>query len=171
MYVLFFFLISSLLLLAAGNGQSTARAQSASLRDSLIIQGEGVSRVVFHLKDLQGLPRKTMCAKDYKGDAMVNFEGVELHEVLKKAGILLGTHLKHGELSKYLLAEAHDGYKVVFTLAELEPLFTDNIVILADTKDGKPLDDYAGTMCIIIADEKKNGRWMRQVKSFTIKRG
>ncbi len=171
MYLLFFFLSSSLLLLAAGNSKSKAHAQNASLRDSLIIQGEGVARTALHIKDLQSLPRKTVRAKDYKGGAVVSFEGVELYEVLKKAGLPFGANLKHGELSKYLLAEGHDGYKVAFTLAELEPLFTENIVLLADTKDGKPLDDYAGTMCIIIPHEKKNGRWMRQLKSLTVKRG
>jgi hypothetical protein len=43
-------------------------------------------------------------------------------------------------------------------------------VLLANKRDGKPLDDYAGALCIIVPHEKRNGRWVRQVKSLTIKR-
>jgi hypothetical protein len=142
-----------------------------SARDTLIVEAEGIGRVMLHRKEFAALPRKQVKAKDYKSQNIVTFEGVELHAVLQKAGVKLGKDLKHTELSKYLLAEGHDGYKVIFALAEIEPLFTDNIILLADTKDGKPLDDYAGAMCLIIPHEKKNGRWMRQLKSLSIKKG
>lgn len=147
-----------------------AQNSTTNSRDTIIIENEGTSRVLLR-KDLSALPRKSIRAKDYKGVDTVTFEGVELHEVLRKVGIKLGKDLKHAELSKYLVAEAHDGYKIVFALAEIEPLFTNNIILLADTKNGKPLDDYAGAMCLIVPHEKKNGRWIRQLKSLTIKRG
>lgn len=153
-------------------GSLTLSAQPAtSSRDTLIIEGEGLTRFVLTRSSLAAMPRKQVKAKDYKSTNIVTFEGVELHEVLRRAGATLGKDLKHGELSKYVLAEAFDGYKITFAMAEIEPLFTDTIILLADSKDGKPLDDYAGAMCLIIPHEKKNGRWMRQLKSLTIKRG
>ena len=141
-----------------------------STRDSLIVEGEGIPRLAIDYKVLETMPRKKVSAKNYKSTTMVTFEGVELHEVLRRAGVKFGAELKHSDLSKYLVVEALDGYKVVFALPELDPLVTENIVLLADKRDGKPLDDYAGALCIIVPHEKRNGRWVRQVKSLTIKR-
>jgi Oxidoreductase molybdopterin binding domain len=150
--------------------QGTARPVFTPMNDSLIIEGDGIARFALDRKALDTMPRKKVSAKDYKSSTVVTFEGVELHEVLRRAGVKFGKELKHGELSKYLLVEAQDGYKVVFALPELDPLVTENIVLLADKRDGKPLDDYAGALCIIVPHEKRNGRWVRQVKSLTIKR-
>ncbi len=142
----------------------------AATGDSLIIEGDGIPRLALDYKVLETMPRKKVSAKNYKSTTMVTFEGVELHEVLRRGGVKFGADLKHSELSKYLVVEALDGYKVVFALPELDPLVTENIVLLADKRDGKPLDDYAGALCIIVPHEKRNGRWVRQVKSLTIKR-
>ena len=150
--------------------ETYTRPAFAPTSDSLIIEGEGISRFALHRKALDSMPRKKVSAKDYKSTTIVTFEGVELHEVLRRAGVKFGKEMKHSELSKYLLVEALDGYKVVFALPELDPLFTDNVVLLADKRDGKPLDDYAGALCIIAPHEKRNGRWVRQVKSLIIKR-
>jgi hypothetical protein len=147
-----------------------ARSPLVSDKDSLIIEGEGISHFTIDRNALTTLPRKKVSAKDYKSTTIVTFEGVELCEVLRLAGVKFGKDLKHSELSKYLLVEAMDGYKVVFALPELDPMFTENTVLLADTRDGKPLDTYAGAFCIVVPHEKRNGRWVRQVKSLTIKR-
>jgi hypothetical protein len=44
----------------------------------------------------------------------------------------------------YVVAEAADGYRVVFSLAELDPGIRDSDVIVADTLDGTPLDAKHG---------------------------
>ena len=49
------------------------------------------------------------------------YEGVWLHEVLKKAGVPQGSELRGKALASYVLAEAQDGYQVVFSLGELDP--------------------------------------------------
>lgn len=66
------------------------------------------------------------------------YEGVWLHEVLKKAGVPQGGELRGKALAGYVLAEAQDGYQVVFSLGELDPAFIDNEILLADTANGKP---------------------------------
>src|SRR5258708_16488945 len=66
------------------------------------------------------------------------YEGVWLHEVLKRAGVPLGGDLRGKALASYVLAEAQDGYQVVFSLGELDPAFIDNEILLADTATGKP---------------------------------
>ena len=44
------------------------------------------------------------------------YEGVWLHEVLKRAGVPQGSELRGNALTTYVLAEAQDGYQVVFSL-------------------------------------------------------
>jgi DNA-binding XRE family transcriptional regulator len=46
-------------------------------------------------------------------------EGVRVHEVLKRAGVPQGPELRGKALAGYVLAQAQDGYQVVFSLAEL----------------------------------------------------
>lgn len=67
------------------------------------------------------------------------FEGPELAEVLKLAGVTFGEALKGPRLSTFLLVIGTDGFRVVFALPELDSSYTDQIIILADKRDGKPL--------------------------------
>jgi hypothetical protein len=64
------------------------------------------------------------------------FEGVPAREVLKLVNAPLGTELKGKNLSVYLVAEAADGYQVVYALTEFDPGFTDRLILIADRRDG-----------------------------------
>src|SRR6202166_3529552 len=96
------------------------------------------------------------------------FEGASLKAVLEKAGVGFGETMRGKRLASYLLVEAADGYRVVIALPELDPAFTDKQVVLAFLKDGKPLDDKEGPYRIVIPDEKRMARWVRQVKMLKI---
>jgi hypothetical protein len=76
--------------------------------------------------------------------------------------------LKGKRLASCLLVEAADGYRVVFALPELDPAFTDKRVLLAFLKDGKALDDKEGPYRIVVPDEKRMARWVRQVTTLKI---
>jgi hypothetical protein len=104
-------------------------------------------------------------ASDHGKDAV--FEGVALVDVLKLAGVEFGESLRGKRLASFLLVEA-DGYKAVFALPELDPGFSDKIVLLADKRDGQPLPKNAGDLQIVVPDEKRAGRWVRQVISLKI---
>jgi hypothetical protein len=67
-----------------------------------------------------------------------------------------------------LLVEAADGYRVLFALPEIDPAFTDKRVVLAFLKDGKPLDAKEGPYRIVVPDEKRMARWVRQVTTLKI---
>jgi hypothetical protein len=66
------------------------------------------------------------------------------------------------------LVEAADGYRVVIALPEIDPAFTDRQVVLAFLKDGKPLETKEGPYRLIIPDEKRMARWVRQVTTLKI---
>jgi len=87
---------------------------------------------------------------------------------MEKAGVGFGETLRGKRLASYLLVEAADGYRVVIALPELDSAFTDKQVILAFLKDGTPLDEKEGPYRIVIPDEKRMARWVRQVTTLKV---
>ena len=52
----------------------------------------------------------------------------------------------------YLLVEAADDYRVVFALPELDPAFTERVILLADRRDGQPLAAAEGPLRLVVPD-------------------
>ena len=65
---------------------------------------------------------------------------------------------------------ATDGYRVAFGLAELDPDFSDHIVLIADTQDGAPLSAREGPYQLIVPGDKHAQRWVRNVNAVDIER-
>ncbi len=83
--------------------------------------------------------------------------------LLSNTGVQLGDKLRGPRLTEVLIVEASDGYKVVFALAEIDPAFATREIILADKRDGKPLDAKEGPLRIVAPGDKRPARWVRQV--------
>lgn len=105
-------------------------------------------------------------AHDHSGTA--HFEGVPLSAVLALAGIQLGDTLRGPRMAEALLVEAADAYKVVFALAEADPAFATREIILADKRDGKPLDAKEGPFRIVAPGDARPARWVRQVTTLRV---
>ncbi len=73
-------------------------------------------------------------------------------------------------ITVFSAATLADGYRAVFALPELDPAYTDKIILLADKRDGKPMDAKEGPLRIVVPDEKRHARWVRQVTGLVIKR-
>lgn len=91
------------------------------------------------------------------------YSGVALTDLLALVNAPLGDSLRGRTLGTYVVAEASDGYRVLFSIAELDSRFTDRVVIVADSKDGKPLAASEGPYRLIVPGEKRPARWARQV--------
>jgi DMSO/TMAO reductase YedYZ molybdopterin-dependent catalytic subunit len=144
-------------------------AQNSAATATLDIRGEVDTPLKLTASDITKLPRRTVEAKDHDG-SLAKFEGVALYDLLQLAGVTFGELLKGRNLAKYLLVEAADHYQVVFSLPELDPAYTDKIVLLADHRNGKALADKEGPFRIVVPDEKKQARWVRQVAVLTVYR-
>lgn len=111
--------------------------------------------------DITALPHQTVSVKSH--GKTVSFEGVPLRLVLEKAGVTFGDTLRGKRLASYLLVEAADGYRVMFALPELDPAFTERVILLADRVDGHPLDNKEGPFRVVVPGEKRMARSARQV--------
>jgi DMSO/TMAO reductase YedYZ molybdopterin-dependent catalytic subunit len=135
----------------------------------LTFGGEVERALTLGLDDLNKLPHQKVRVKDPDGK-MVEFEGVQLLEVLRLAGKKLGEKLRGDDLATYLIVGAADEYRVVFALPELDPAFTDRLVLLVDRRDQEPLSKSEGPLRLVIPDEKRRARWFRQVNTLRIHR-
>ncbi len=138
----------------------------AAFCQQLTVQNGDGKPTVLTRADIEALPHVKVSTS--ASGATATFEGVALEAVLEKAGVEFGPSLKGKRLASYLLVEAADDYRVVIALPELDPAFTDKQVVLAFLKDGKPLDEKEGPYRIVIPDEKRMARWVRQVTTLKI---
>jgi hypothetical protein len=106
-----------------------------------------------------------LTAKTHDGKA--TFDGIELGDVLKLAGVKFGEQLRGKGCA---LPRSRSCRR----LSRSSPCpssiaYTDRIIVLADRRDGKPLAEKEGPLRIVVADETQ-ARWVRQVVSLTIRR-
>ncbi len=137
----------------------------------LTIAGDVTHPLTLSKADLAKLPRTSATVKGEGPDSTeTTYEGVLLYDVMKQAGAPLDKQLMGKALSTYILAEARDGYQVVYSLAEIDPNFGGNKIIVADTVNGKPLFDYQGPLRLVVPSDKKGARSIRMLEKITVVR-
>src|SRR5262245_15775864 len=135
----------------------------------LRVRGEVDQPLRLKLVDLQDMPRHTVKAREKNGDE-VSFQGVALSELIKRAKPRLMEKCCGNAANTCVIVTAADNYRVVFSLAEIEPDFTDRKIVLADRANGQPLSESQGPLRLIVPDEKVHARWVRQVNALEIVR-
>jgi len=73
-------------------------------------------------------------------------------------------------MTTYVLASASDGYQVLFSLAELDPVFTSSDIIVADTIDGEPLLAHQGPLRIVSPKDARPARSVRMLQRLDVVR-
>ena len=91
-----------------------------------------------------------------------------MHDVLVRGGVDFGKGLRGKQLSTYVTVIGADGYTVVYALADFDPSITNSAIILADKRDGKPLDPNEGPLRIVVPQDKRPARSVRLVKEIDV---
>ena len=130
----------------------------------LTIRGDIPAALILKAGDLAGMPRETVSVPEPDG-AKVSYEGVPLREVLKRAGVPLGKELRGKALAGYVLARAHDGYQVVFSLGEMDTAFGNESIVIADKRDGKLLSGNQGPFKLVCPNDKAGARSVRMLET------
>jgi hypothetical protein len=135
--------------------------------DRLRVSVPGGTPLDLGAAEVAALPHTELRAVDSHGKGGL-FRGVELVELLHRAGAASGDALRGSHLRDVVRVESADGYVVAFTLAELDPAMGARRVLVADTLDGKELGPEQGPWRLVVPDDKRPARWARQVKSVTV---
>jgi DMSO/TMAO reductase YedYZ molybdopterin-dependent catalytic subunit len=136
---------------------------------TLTVTGDITTPLALTAADLAKMPRATVSLREPDGSD-VTYEGVSVHDILKRAGAPSGQNLRGKALASYVLAKARDGYQVVFALAELDPELNAAHIIVADRRDGHPLAASEGPLRIVCEGDKKPARSVRMLDALEIVR-
>ncbi len=129
--------------------------------------GSGMKTVSLSGDELKGMTRTTVKSKDHDGGEHT-YVGVPVIDLLKRAEMKFGQSLRGAKLRDYLLAEDNAGYGVVIALTEVDPEFSGRVVIVADTMDGAAFSGRDGPLRLVISDEVKHARWVRNLSKLTV---
>jgi DMSO/TMAO reductase YedYZ molybdopterin-dependent catalytic subunit len=144
-----------------------AQEQSSVGGVHLSVAGDVSKPLTLSVEDLASFPRRIVSLQQRDGTT-ASYEGMPLVEILKKAGVPSGEKLRGKALASYVVAHARDGYEVTFALAELDPELHDNNVVVADKRDGKPLNAQEGPLRIVVPSDKKPARSIRMVDELRV---
>lgn len=86
-----------------------------------------------------------------------------LRDVLARAGLPAGDDVRNAALTTVIVAKARDGYRVAFTLGELDAKLGNARILVATRCDGKPLDVVDGPMRLVAGDTERAARSVRQL--------
>jgi hypothetical protein len=143
------------------------RSFGAEAEAAVVLRGVNGKPIRLTRADLKALPRAQTEAIDRRGHKS-QYEGVALRTLLDKLKVPRGEALRGEWMRAFVVVEANDDYRVIFALPELDPGFTDRVILLADTSDGQPLEKYKGPFRVIVPGEKRPTRWVRMVKEIRI---
>lgn len=141
-------------------------AQSDSVGNTIEIAGDVPHPLTVSADQIRIRPHLKLEVTEH--GKKISYSGVSLSDLLHEAGTPSGPALKGKALTSYVLAQARDGYQVLFALAEFDPAFTDKQVLLADSADGKPLSESQGPLRLVVSGEKKPARSIRMLAKITV---
>jgi hypothetical protein len=137
---------------------TTVSAQSAA---PLAVQGPDGGVRTLTATRLQTLPRVSGTATAH--DSRFTFEGYDLRDVLRLAGVTPVDSLRRGELRRLVVFVGADGYSAIIALSDLDPSLGGRRAILVDREDGRALPSDRGPRRIIVDGDRRPSRWVRQV--------
>jgi hypothetical protein len=94
--------------------------------------------------------------------------GPLLADVLERLGAPSKADVRGAALMMAVVIEARDGYRVAFTLGELDPLLGKAPVVLADRCNGAMLGEGDGPLRLAVEGDQRGARSVRQVASLRL---
>lgn len=136
---------------------------------ALLIYGDVAEPVMLTATQLRELPQSRAEGTSHSGEVST-YRGPALQAVLAEANLPSGADMRGNDMLRYVVVEAVDGYRALYSLAELDSVFRTPAPILAMERDGVALDADAGPFQIIAPGEQRHSRWVRQVACLRIAR-
>lgn len=151
--------------LAPSGSPTVYSAAAASLRLSAQPYHDDV---VLSPADFKALPHISITVHNAHSNTDETYSGVPLADLLAKVNAPLGKELRGIALTHPILATGSDGYQVVLALAEIDPEFHTGTVLVADGMNGQPLDSKSGPFKLVVTEDKRPARWVRNLISIEV---
>jgi hypothetical protein len=154
----------------APQAPKSAAAPAAPPSDALHISAY-TSQQKLDLKpaDFKALPHISVTVHNEHSNADETYSGVRVADMLAKVDAPLGHDLRGPALGAYIVATGTDKYVAVLALAEVDTTFHSGEVIVADSMNGQPLDEKSGAFKLVVTEDKRPARWVRNLVSLELK--
>jgi hypothetical protein len=150
------------LLLFAGCAGGGAAAQS------VILKGPGGEIRTLTAAQLAAMPHQSAQLAPEGGGAPRAYEGVPLSDLLQSVGAPSGHALRGPAMADIVVVGAADGYRVAFSLAEMDAGVRGERIILADRTGGMSLAPAEGPLRLVVEGDLRPARSVRSVTSITL---
>jgi hypothetical protein len=138
-----------------GVAAASAAMIGATDSQSVLVKGPYGATATVTEKDMRGMQRATVTTPY---GVKATYSGPLIGELLAEVGAPSDKRLHGAPVNQIIIVTGQDGFTTVLSLAETEKSFRDQPVILADTENGKPLDDKNGPFRLVIGGERKPAR-------------
>jgi hypothetical protein len=146
----------------ASSAQEIHAAPASKPSESLEIRGLDGSLQTLTPADLRALPHKTVTVFNAHSKTSESYSGVVLADLLARTDAPVGEKLRGKLFMTGVVAQGTDGYKVLYSVAEVDPVMHSGDVIVADEVDGHPLGGN-GAFQLINTEDKRPARWVRNL--------
>lgn len=120
------------------------------------------------IAEIKGMAHVSVTIHNSHASADETYSGVRLSDILGSLGAPLGKELRGEALTNYIVATGSDGYQAVLSLGEIDPAFHTGEVIVADTMSGKPLGEHDGPLKLVVSEDKRPARAVRNLTTITL---
>jgi hypothetical protein len=118
-------------------------------------------------EDLLNLPQVTVHVHNAHRNADETYSGPLLSDVLARAGLTANKETEPLILHSSVIATGTDHYFVLYSAAEVEPMFSKSQVIVAVMKSGLP-NTEGGNIQLINTDGSRPARWVHGLTDINV---
>jgi hypothetical protein len=123
--------------------------------------------ITLKVEDLLSLPQVTVHVHNAHRNTDETYAGPLLSDVLSKAGLVASKETEPLILHSSVIATGTDHYFVLYSAAEVEPMFSLSKVIVAVMKSGLP-NTEGGTIELVNTDGAKPARWVHGLTDLNV---
>ena len=153
---------------AAGGDSMAEHAHGTSMPSSSLILSVDGSATTLSVAELAAMPQKTVTVHNEHTKADETYSGVMLGDLLAAHGFPIDKTTHRKMLRSYVIAEGTDGYRVLYSVIEIEPSEHNAVVMVAVGLNGKPLGDD-GRLKLIDSADRRPERWVRNLSAISLK--
>ena len=150
---------------------------AAAPSTTLTITGlDGVSKML-SVAEMMAMPQSSVTVTNGHTQKQETYGGVAVKDLLALvtpahvvpvAGTDAATRPRVSPRMTVVVARGTDGFRVAITLCDTDPECRSGQAIVADTVDGRSLTTD-GAFKLILTEDKKPGRWVRNLDALTLK--
>ena len=138
-------------------GGASAAPPAGPPSDHFTVTGAIVTSKTFNLAALKALPHVTATVNG------TTWVGASLWALLDKSvGIANDPAIRNDGLAKVVIATGNDGYRVAFSLGELDPAFGNQPDLIAYEAAGKPIGPN-GFARLVVPNDAKGARYVSRL--------